>query len=104
MKGETVMNSIRIAFKSKSATAVEFQNGAYSRRFDPREQPFEVTPVEWPYLRRTGYFEQVVDVATSQQTEQQQNSTNKAEGNSSETNMAGGTDKSKATGQKRPQR
>ncbi len=35
---------------------LDFQNGEYSRKFERKDQPFEVTDEEWATLARTGHF------------------------------------------------
>jgi hypothetical protein len=45
--------------------SLDYQDGEYSRRFDRKEQPFEVSPEEEARLLRTPYFTPVVETATT---------------------------------------
>ncbi len=52
---------MKVGLKENHKSAVRVCNGNYKRRFDPAQQPYEVTDEEWATLEGTGLFQPVAE-------------------------------------------
>ena len=70
------METLKIQFaKTVETDELDFQNGEYKRRFERKDQPFEITAEEWQTLRRTSYFELVPEAKPTQTGDENASST-----------------------------